>query len=235
MIMNRMSKLISLISLITLASIQIPAFAQDCKAYFPTEEGSELTYEMFNKRDKLEGTMVQKLSSIDKSGDTTIFNIHQKMFDKKDELLYEGDLQFKCHGNKFYLDMNSFINPEQFKAYENMEMEVTMDDITLPDQLEVGMELDEGFIKMAIDAQMMTMNFNTRIFNRKVEAKETLSTPAGSFETYKISSSTESKTPMMTITTSSTTWYSEEYGMIKTENYDKKGKLEAYSVLVKID
>ncbi len=233
--MNRISKLFSVVSLITLYFIQVQTFSQDCQAYFPTEEGTELTYEMYNKKDKLDGTMVQKLSSIEKSADTTIFNIQQKVFDKKDELLYEGELKFKCHGNKFYLDMNSFINPEQFKAYENMEMEITMDDISLPNQLEVGMELDEGFIKMKIDAQMMTMNFNTRIFNRKVEAKETLSTPAGSFETYKISSSTESKTPMMTVTTSSTTWYSEEYGMIKSENYDKKGKLDSYSVLVKIN
>ena len=233
--MNRINKLSASLVLIFMISISGQLAAQDCQAYFPTEIGTELTYEMFNKKDKPDGTLVQKLSSIESSGDTNIFNIHQKVFDKKDDLLYEGDIQFKCHGNKFYLDMNSFINPEQFKAYENMEMEMSMDDISLPEELAVGMKLDEGYINMKINAQMMSMNFNTRIFNRKVEAKETLNTPAGSFETYKISSSTESKTPMMTVTTSSTTWYSEEYGMIKTENYDKKGKLESYSVLTKIE
>ncbi|MDZ7742843.1 MAG: hypothetical protein U5Q03_14155 [Bacteroidota bacterium] len=233
--MKRTGKLTLLITLGLLISSANYLFSQNCEAYFPTEEGTELVYENYNKRDKLESVMKQKLLSVVESGDTTIFKIHQQIFDQKDELLYEGELQFKCYGNKFYLDMQSFINPEQFKAYENMEMEMSMDDISLPDELAVGMELDEGFINMKIDAQMMSMNFNTRIFDRKVEAIEELSTPAGTFETYKISSSTESKTPMMTITTSSTTWYSEEYGMIRSENYDKKGKLESYSLLVKIE
>lgn len=233
--MKRTAKLTLLITLGILVSSANYLFSQNCEAYFPTEEGTELVYENYNQRDKLESVMKQKLLSVVESGDTTIFNIHQKIFDQKDELLYEGELQFKCYENKFYLDMQSFINPEQFKAYENMEMEMSMDNISLPDELAVGMELDEGYIKMKIDAQMMSMNFNTRIFDRKVEAKETLDTPAGSFETYRISSQTESKTPMMTVTTKSKTWFSEEVGMVKSENYNKRDKLESYSVLVKIE
>lgn len=226
---------LSIILMLAITGIQNKIEAQECEAYFPTEEGTVLTYENFNQRDKLQSKMIQELKSVESRGDTTVYNIHQRILDDKDKLLYEGDLEFKCHGNKFYIDMESYINPQQMESYKGMDIEITMDEITLPDKLEPGMELDEGYINMAIDAQMMTMNFNTRIFNRKVEAKEELTTPAGTFEAYKISSQTETKTTMMNVTTKSITWYNEDYGMIRSENYNKRDKLDSYSVLVKIE
>jgi len=225
----------SIILMLAITGIQNTLNAQDCEAYFPTEEGTVLTFENYNQRDKLQSKMIQELKSITSRGDTTVYNIHQRILDDKDKLLYEGDLEFKCHDNKFYIDMESYINPQQMESYQGMDIEITMDEITLPDKLEPGMELDEGYINMAIDAQMMTMNFNTRIFNRKVEAKEELTTPAGTFEAYKIASQTETKTTMMNVTTKSITWYNEDYGMIRSENYNKRDKLDSYSVLVKVE
>lgn len=222
----------ALIIIFLFSSVEI--FSQECKAYFPAEIGTTLKYENYNHKDKLQGSSVQKLVSVDLVDDTTFYRIEQELYDKKDKLEHEGELTFKCHDNKFYFDMSSYVDPKQFQAYENMEMEMSMDNFSLPEKLSPGMELDEGFIKMSIDAQMMKMNFDTRVFNRKVEALENLTTPAGTFEAYRISSEIETKSPMMTITLKIITWYSEEIGMIKTENYNKKGKLDFYTVLTEI-
>jgi len=206
--------------------------AQDCKAFLPAKEGSSLTYENYNAKDKPTGKMVQKLVLVSERNDTVIYTIDQKMYDKTDELVYEGQLNFKCFENNFYFDMNSYLDRQQFAMYENMEVKVTMDDIFFPETLEAGMSLDDGFINIEINAQMMKMNFNTRIYNRKVEAKEDLTTPAGTFETYKLSADIETKTPMMKIILHTVEWYSPNIGMIKSESYDKKGKLDSYSLLV---
>lgn len=222
---------------ILLAALAVPvgSLAQNCEVYFPTDEGTELTYKSYNKRDKLQSSMVQELTSIREKADTVIYKVHQEMYDDKDGLVYEGDLAFKCSGNKFIIDMRSFINPEQMEGYRDMEMEITMDEISIPAELKPGMKLDEGYINMAIDAGMMSMNFKTRIFEREVMAKETVTVPAGNFEAYKISSSTETKTAMMTVTTKSISWYSPEIGMVRSESYNKKDKLQGYTVLTGIE
>jgi hypothetical protein len=63
-----------------------------------------------------------------------------------------------------------------------------------------------------------------------VLAEETLNTPAGKFDCFKISQKVFMKT-LGKIEINSIEWYSEDVGMVKSETYDKKGKLKTYSLL----
>jgi len=207
--------------------------AQDCTAFFVTEEGTTLKYETFNKKGKSEGTMEQKLISKEVKGDTTYFSIHQKISDKSGKNVVESDLVFKCASGLFLIDMNTLmLDDKQMEAFKNMEMSISGNDMSIPSKLEPGMKLDDAEINISLMAG--AMNFQTRVFNRKVESFEDITTPAGTFKAYKISSDTESKMSFKTFGTKQVMWYAKDVGMIRSENYDRNNALESHMELVNI-
>ncbi|GAB4244072.1 MAG: hypothetical protein Tsb0034_22190 [Ekhidna sp.] len=85
------------------------------------------------------------------------------------------------------------------------------------------------------NAAAMNITMDMMITDRKVEKVETLETPAGSYETYKITQKTTMTMNMMGIkkTTESTSasWLARGVGMVKNESYDKKGSLIGYTLM----
>jgi hypothetical protein len=67
------------------------------------------------------------------------------------------------------------------------------------------------------------------ITNRKVEAKESVTVPAGTFDCFKISYNSEIKIGFVKKNYRYITWYAPEVGAVKSEFYSAKGKLEGYS------
>ena len=82
---------------------------------------------------------------------------------------------------------------------------------------------------------MANMTMTIKILNRKVESKESITTPAGTFSCFKITYDMESSTKIMGMNTnvklSSIDYLAEGIGVVKTESYDKKGELSGYSLL----
>ena len=76
----------------------------------------------------------------------------------------------------------------------------------------------------------MMMTFKIDITERKVIGEETLNTPAGSFNCFKISQKIVMKT-VLKMEMNSIEWYSKEVGMVKSETYNKKNKLKSYTLL----
>lgn len=79
----------------------------------------------------------------------------------------------------------------------------------------------------------MKMNMTMEMVDRKVEGKESLTTSAGTFDCYVISYTTEMKMGLNTMFKNKE-WIAEGVGMVKSENYNKNGKLMGYSELTKI-
>ena len=75
----------------------------------------------------------------------------------------------------------------------------------------------------------------TTISNRKVEAKESITTAAGTFEAFKISYNTKVESTIMGMTrsfeSSSNEWIAEGVGMVKVQSFDKKGKKQGTTEL----
>ena len=78
------------------------------------------------------------------------------------------------------------------------------------------------------------MNMNIKILNRKVEASESVNTLAGTFDCYKITYDMEMKS-IINITTKGAEWIAKGVGVVKTEQYDKKGNLTGYTLLSKFE
>ncbi|WP_421921189.1 hypothetical protein [Marinifilum sp.] len=229
-----MKKILYLI-LILICTSQF-CIAQECTIYIPNTVGTELHYEMTNQKGKVLGSYTQKLLSIKNKDDETIYSMLHTTMDgnSADKILMQDTITFRCKGNEFYIDMDQYLNEKQMEAFQNMEVKVITDDINYPANLSPGQKLKDGSITVSIEGGMMNMSFTTNITNRKVESKENMDTPAGTFKCYKLSEEIQSKTGFVNVTMRNVIWISKDIGTIRSESYNKKGKLTGITQLVKI-
>ena len=150
---------------------------------------------------------------------------------KKGKEIFTTDYTFSCTGDKVVIDYQSLIPGEMFKTYEDMEVTVSGTDLELPNNLKVGQELADANVTVKVDMGGMSMDMTVNQVNRKVEKKESVTTPAGTFDCIVIYNETESKMMMASHSFPSRIWLSEGVGMIKQETWNKNGKLLSSMVL----
>jgi hypothetical protein len=220
----------------------IPAFfilslytQAQCNDFYGIKEGSSWTYENFNAKGKSVGKNEQKVTAYNGSSNGYTATIHTVMYNDKGKKLTEADLDVRCEGGTFIMDMRKFIPHEQQKAFESYELKFEAENLELPSRLSPGQTLKNGSVTMTAIGSPMPMKISVHITDRKVEGKETITTPAGTFECWKISSKSNTQMQMginMNLNFSSVEWISEKTGMVKSESYDKNGNLTSYTVLV---
>ncbi len=215
--------------------LNIKVKAQECKAYVPYKEGTKTEITTFDKKGKVTGISSSELKSIEKSANAVDFLMHVKAYDQKEKLIQEADLKFKCENGKFMMDMSSFLNSEQMKAYDDMDIKITSKNIYIPSEYKIGDVLDDGFVKVHVtsNATPINMDLVVNVVNRKIEAVEDVKTSSGTFQCVKVSEDIVTKS-IMSFTVQSVEWYAEGVGVVKTETYHK-GKLTGYSELTKFE
>lgn len=144
-------------------------------------------------------------------------------------------MEFECRGDVFNIDMNSFMSGEQAQSFEEMNLEINVEELEIPNKLEPGQKLKDGKLTMSMSGDSpMAMNvFSVTVKNREVIARETITTPAGTFECVKLTQDVVSKTGFA-ITMNTFEWYAEGVGAVETETW-RKGKLVGYTELVKFE
>jgi hypothetical protein len=81
---------------------------------------------------------------------------------------------------------------------------------------------------------MSMMNMTTKVYNRKVEAIEKVTTEAGTFECYKISYDVFVD-GMIDFNSKGIEWIARDVGAVRSETYNKNGKLTGYTELIKLE
>jgi hypothetical protein len=121
------------------------------------------------------------------------------------------------------------MNQGSMQELEEGKVKIEGVDLKFPENLSPGQKLEDGNMTMSFEGGgIMAMNMTIRIFNRVVDAIEDITTPAGTFKAYKISNDMETKMGLK-MTNKSTTWYAKNVGAVRTETYDKNGKLIGYT------
>ena len=142
-----------------------------------------------------------------------------------------NDLKMSCIDGVFTVDMQSYLNQNAIAGLQDMEVKIEGVDMEFPSNLSVGQELNDASITFTASNMGITMmKMNVKITDRKVEAIEDVTTPAGTFSCYKMTYKTEMQA-FGKYTTSSIEWFALDIGSVRSETYDKKGNLESYSVL----
>jgi hypothetical protein len=146
-----------------------------------------------------------------------------------------------CEGNNLKIDMRNFMPSANSSQFKGMTAKEDVSYLSYPTKMSTGQTLPDGSFNMQMfkdDQKMADMAFS--IVDRKVEGTESVTTPAGTYECYKISYSAEIKTTTfgisIPINMKITEWYSAKLGLyVKSEANSKNGKLMSTTTLESVN
>ncbi|MEN8788242.1 MAG: hypothetical protein ABF293_10535 [Flavobacteriaceae bacterium] len=214
--------------LAVLLCTQLTFSQNNCSKYYPFEQGTSFQITSYDKNDKPSAVINYVIK--ESNGDTAL--LAYEMHDEKGELILTSEYGISCENDGIAIDFNSLAAPGLMEQYKDMEIDVSGTNLYLPNNLSVGQTLPDADLLMNVSMNPINMKMTVRIFDRKVEGQEIVTTPAGTFDCVILSQSTESKMGVK-VTGSSREWYAPEVGMVKQESYNKKGKKIGSSKLTK--
>jgi len=227
-----MKSLYRLAGLILLLNASTVA-AQDCSKALPFTKGAEFEMKTFNEKDKLQSITKSKVTDVT-PGATPQATISAESTDEKGKAQGGSTYTIKCENGSFMIDMKTMIDQKVMASYKDAEITIQADHLEIPYNPTVGQTLKDGTLTMTINPNTpMPMKNTINITNRKVEAVETITTPAGTYECIKISYDVETKI-MVKIRSRVEEWYSKEVGTVQSKNYDSKGRMQGYTQLTSV-
>lgn len=208
------------------------SIAQDnCSKFYPMNEGVSMEYTNYNKKGKVEGVSSYKVVEAVNNGNVTNATMAIDLKDNKGKDAYSTTYNLTCTGNMVTLDYESLLPSEMMEQYGDMDIEISGNDIEIPNDLSVGQKLNDANVAMKISMSGINMNMTVDMTNRNVEKKESISTPAGTYDCYVLYSENRSKMMMANQVYPSRVWLAEGVGMVKQETYKKNGDLMSSTLL----
>lgn len=223
------TKLLFILAFLTCITTSI---AQDnCSKFYPMNEGVSMEYTNYNKKGKVEGVSSYKVVEAINNGNVTNATMAIDLKDNKGKDAYSTTYNLTCTGNMVTLDYESLLPSEMMEQYGDMDIEISGNDIEIPNDLSVGQKLNDANVAMKISMSGINMNMTVDMTNRNVEKKESISTPAGTYDCYVLYSENRSKMMMANQVYPSRVWLAEGVGMVKQETYKKNGDLMSSTLL----
>ncbi len=206
------------------------AFSQSgCSKFYPFKKGVFSEISMYDQKEKLAAIVEYTVVEVNNSGDTA--SMASKIKDAKGKMIAESTYDLSCNNNVVSIDFKSMMSPQMLEPFKDMDYEISGQSIDFPNNISVGQTLPDALMDIKINMGGMMMNISIAMTDRKVESKEMVTTPAGSYDSYLITYNSTVKTMGMNEVSSSKQWISEGVGMVKVENYDKKGKMTGSGIL----
>ena len=216
----------------------------ECTDFIWFKQGAMMKFEVKDGKGKSINQSQMKIDKVYKKDAVTIADVNMK-----DNENNEFNMQFKCAGDKLYMDFASAIEQMMAKsnpgnkdavrqAGENVEMGFSDGFMSFPKNMYPGQKLDDAVFTMKTKSGSVEMNVTTSLTGRQVIAKEKITTPAGTFDCVKVVGNRSTtmnllgKERNMGKPTQEHVWISPGIGTIKQENYTDKGKLESMSHLI---
>ncbi|WP_291967551.1 hypothetical protein [Maribacter sp.] len=210
----------------------ISLYSQDnCSKFYPMNEGVSMEYTNYNKKGKVEGVSSYKVVKAVNNENATNATLAIDLKDNKGKNAYSTTYNLTCTGNMVTLDYESLLPTEMMEQYGDMDIEISGNDIEIPNDLSVGQKLNDANVAMKISMSGINMNMTVDMTNRNVEKKESISTPAGTYDCYVLYSENRSKMMMANQVYPSRVWLAEGVGMVKQETYKKNGDLMSSTLL----
>ena len=212
-----------------------------CTDYIWFKKGASMTFEGKDGKGKNVYQSKMNVINVTTKGDVTIGEV-QMTDDKKNEFTME----FKCTDDKLYMDFASAIKQAMAKsspeaptdAVDNLEMNFSDGFMSFPKNMQPGQDLDDATFTMKTNSGGMGMQMTSSVVNRKVVAKESVTTPAGTFDCVKVTGTRKTtarilgKDRNMGKPLVETVWFAPGIGTVKQENYTENGKLESTNQLI---
>jgi hypothetical protein len=224
-----MKYVLSMISALAMSSLLI---AQNCSAYYYLQNNKTIEMTLFNKKDKETGKNIYTISNVKKAGNTTTATVNSEFIDSKGKSISKASNNIKCVGGVVMMDMKMFIPSAQQGQMGTGSASASDVYLEYPASMKEGDQLKDGEFKMDFKMESgMGGSVSVAITNRKVEGKESVTTPAGTWDCFKLTYHTKIIMKMgigIPMNADVTEWYAPGFGTVKTESGG--GKTEITSV-----
>jgi len=155
------------------------------------------------------------------------------LYNKKNGLIRLQDLTFRSRRDTSFTDGLADLNSDALRSFRDRKLVYTPVPLAWPNNPTVGSSLPPGGISVQVSSSVVDIaTVSTMLRKRRVvSGPAPLTTPAGTFSCYKVEANRESATvprPDMAMRTNvrQVDFYTPGVGIIRTEIYNKKGKLE---------
>jgi hypothetical protein len=204
--------------------------AQDWHTYFPSKVGTEWDMTTSDEKGK-ESTMVTYKIVGRKGPELTLdFVILDK---KKNKELSKGTTTYNFDGQTLKMSLKDFFPATGVQGNPDVEVKLSGDELAYPNTLTPGQSLPDANAKMeSFMNGMRIMNMVMKITERKVGQNTSVTTPAGTFDCVEITQKSEVKA-LFQATSITKMWLAKGKGMIKSENYNEKGKLGSITTITR--
>jgi hypothetical protein len=197
--------------------------AQNCLNYLLLQNNKKIEMTIYNKKGKEDGKQVWNVSNVKKSGNATTATVNSEFFDKKGKTLNKAVNEIKCIGGALQMNLKMMLGEQQVKAWgENAKVTAKGEFLEFPASIREGDQLKDGKLEMDIKTEQgLDISMQLDITNRKAISKETITSPAGTWECMKLTSDQKITSRIagigIPIKMEVTEWYAPGVGVIKTE------------------
>ena len=198
------------------------ATAQECTNYYFLQNNKTIEMTIYNKKGDPDGKQIYTVNDVKKDGSGATSNFQSEMFNKKGKSMVKGAGTVQCKGGVMFVDMKVMLPQQQQEQFGKADAKLENMYIEYPVSMQPGDALKDANMNLEINNNGMKQSVVMVVNNRKVEAKESVTTTAGTWECYKISYKSRITIKTMgigvPINVEGTEWYAPGFGIVKTES-----------------
>ena len=202
------------------------------RGFFPATEGMTMLYASQNAKGQTEMFVRQTVTEVEGSGDNMTVVYKSEVLEKNMKPVDIKPFKIQPIATTIHVTDGVAAMDMTFFAAPNVQSFVTIegDKLRIPSSLSPGDRLDDANYVMTVSMGIQVKT-EVSVTDHACLAIEEITVPAGAFTCHKITH-TGVATTMRKITTSKNlSWYAPGIGIVKSENYDEKGKLTNTMVL----
>ena len=209
---------------------------------FSMADNMELIYKMLDAGGKPTGELRQRVINLSSSEREeskkrkvmeSVASLKSGLYNKKNGLVRLQDLTFRSRRDTCFTDGLANLNSDALRSFRDRKLVYTPVPLAWPNHPAVGSTLPPGGVSVQVSSSVVSIaTVSTLLRNRRViSGPAPVTTPAGTFSCYKVEANRESATvprPDMAMRTSvkQVDFYAPGVGIVRTEIYNKKGKLD---------
>ena len=193
-------------------------YTQNCPDYYFLQNNKTIEVSMYTKKGKENGKHIYTVSNPNKSGSAVVAS---EVFDKEGKSISKGTNTMKCDNGALMMDIKMSMTDEQQKKFANAKA-ASDNFIEYPATIKEGDNLKDASLTMHMNSAGQDQTVEVNTINRKVVGKESVSSPAGTWDCFKITFTSKIliKTMGLSIPVNMdiTEWFCAGFGVVKTES-----------------
>ena len=217
-----------------------------CAHPFGLRAGQDLEYRLLDAKGKATGTLRYRVLRLDTdsaspkkhAGPVTRVMLKSGLYDLTNQVQQQQDLTFFCRNDTTFTDGLSEINYGGLKSFRDRLLAYSATPLAWPNQPAAGTTLAEGGVVVQVSSPSVAIaKIKTTLKKRRVvSGPAPVTVPAGTFSCYTVESQRELATAarvdlVLKSGGREVDYYDPAVGIVKTEYYDKGGKLVQTRVL----